>query len=133
MKNYVDLIGRIASDIETRSTQGGTDITNFTLVTSSPVLKDGKPVKKENGYNETYDEFHRITVFNGLGKTLAKHKKKGDVLNVMGRIHYTKWQDQQGNDRYGCEIIAETVDFLSRAAQTEGQGDQPDGNEDVPF
>jgi single-strand DNA-binding protein len=112
MKNYVDLIGRIASDIETRSTQGGTDITNFTLVTSSPVLKDGKPVKKENGYNETYDEFHRITVFNGLGKTLAKHKKKGDVLNVMGRIHYTKWQDQQGNDRYGCEIIANEVLFL---------------------
>ena len=37
---------------------------------------------------------------------------KGDVLNVMGRIHYTKWQDQQGNDRYGCEIIAGEVLFL---------------------
>ena len=30
---------------------------------------------------------------------------------VRGRIHYTKWTDQQGVDRYGCEIIAETVDF----------------------
>lgn len=32
-----------------------------------------------------------------------------------GRIHYTKWIDGMGNDRYGREIIAETVD-LPRAA-----------------
>lgn len=112
MKNSVNLIGRIASDIETRSTQGGTDITHFTLVTSVPQLKDGKPVKGDNGYTATHDEFHRVTVFNGLGKTLAKHKKKGDLIQLDGRIHYTKWQDQQGNDRYGCEIIAGEVLFL---------------------
>jgi len=26
---------------------------------------------------------------------------------VSGRIHYTKWTDSMGNDRYGCEIIAD--------------------------
>jgi single-strand DNA-binding protein len=53
---------------------------------------------------------------------------------VRGRIHYTKWTDQQGNDRYGCEIIAETVDFLSRAKQTENGGDdQRDMDDDIPF
>ncbi|HML44352.1 MAG TPA: single-stranded DNA-binding protein, partial [Hyphomicrobium zavarzinii] len=40
----------------------------------------------------------------------------------------------QGNDRYGCEIIAETVDFLSRAKQTENEnGGQPDYDDDIPF
>ena len=36
-------------------------------------------------------------------------------MNVMvhGRIHYTKWADATGVDRFGCEIIAEKVDFLS--------------------
>jgi single-strand DNA-binding protein len=52
---------------------------------------------------------------------------------VRGRIHYTKWTDQQGNDRYGCEIIAETVDFLSRAKQTENGNNQDDTDDDIPF
>ena len=32
---------------------------------------------------------------------------------VHGRIHYTKWTDATSTDRYGCEIIAEKVDFLT--------------------
>jgi single-strand DNA-binding protein len=52
---------------------------------------------------------------------------------VRGRIHYTKWTDQQGNDRYGCEIIAETVDFLSRAKQTESEDGKFIDDDDIPF
>jgi single-strand DNA-binding protein len=32
-------------------------------------------------------------------------------------FHYTTWTDQQGTDRYGCEIIAEQVDFLAKAKE----------------
>jgi single-strand DNA-binding protein len=42
-------------------------------------------------------------------------------LLVRGRIHYTKWTDGAGVDRYGCEIIAETVDFLTKAKQAEDE------------
>ena len=34
---------------------------------------------------------------------------------VTGRIHYTKWTDENDITRYGCEVIAEQVDFLSKA------------------
>ena len=37
---------------------------------------------------------------------------------VYGRIHYTKWIDRMGKDPYGCEIIAEKVNFLSRPKST---------------
>jgi len=39
------------------------------------------------------------------------------MIMVTGRIHYTKWTDQNGIDRYGCEIIAEQVDFLAKAKE----------------
>lgn len=52
---------------------------------------------------------------------------------VRGRIHYTKWADQTGVDRYGCEIIAETVDFLSRAKQTGNEDEEPDDQDEIPF
>ena len=37
---------------------------------------------------------------------------------VTGRLHYTRWTDQAGTERYGCEIIAEQVDFLSKAKES---------------
>ena len=52
---------------------------------------------------------------------------------VRGRIHYTKWTDAAGVDRYGCEIIAETVDFLSRAKQTENDDGKFIDDDDIPF
>ena len=65
------------------------------------------------------------------GPAILRERHEG---SVRGRIHYTKWKDQQGNDRYGCEIIAETVDFLSRAKQTENNdGKQPDYDDEIPF
>jgi len=134
MQNIVILAGNIGQDPETRTTQGGTRITHFTLATSRPRYSEGKVVRDEKGYRVQDTEWHRITAFNGLGKTIEEHCEKGMKVLVRGRIHYTKWTDQQGNDRYGCEIIAETVDFLSRAKQTEnGSGDQGDMDDDIPF
>ena len=55
---------------------------------------------------------------NGVGKCVAEHVAKGAMIMVTGRIHYTKWTDQNGTDRYGCEIIAEQVDFLAKAKES---------------
>jgi len=114
MQNIVILAGNIGQKPEARTTQGGTKITNFSLATSRPRLSEGRVLRDENGYRVMDTEWHRITCFNGLGKTVAEHCEKGMKVLVHGRIHYTKWTDAAGNDRYGCEIIAEKVDFLSR-------------------
>ena len=133
MQNIVILAGNIGQAPETRTTNGGTDITHFTLATSRPRYSEGRVIRDVNGYRVQDTEWHRITAFNGLGKTIQQHCEKGMKVLVRGRIHYTKWTDQQGVDRYGCEIIAETVDFLSRAQQTENEGDQRDLDDDIPF
>jgi len=36
--------------------------------------------------------------FDGLGKTVAEHREKGMNGLAHGRIHYTKWIDNMGND-----------------------------------
>jgi len=53
---------------------------------------------------------------------------------VRGRIHYTRWTDQENIERYGVEIIADKVTFLSRGRQNQG-GTQDHGgldDDDVP-
>jgi single-strand DNA-binding protein len=54
---------------------------------------------------------------------------------VRGRIHYTRWTDQENIERSGVEIIADKVTFLSRGRQNQG-GTQDHGgldDDDVPF
>ena len=133
MQNIAILAGNIGQDPETRSTQDGKKITHFTLATSRPRYSEGRVLRDENGYRVQDTEWHRITCFNGVGKTVQEHCSKGMKVLVRGRIHYTKWKDQEGNDRYGSEIIAETVDFLSRAQQSENGAGQRDLDDDIPF
>jgi single-strand DNA-binding protein len=124
MTNLVILVGRIARDPETRTTQGGTSITSVSVVTDRPARKEGKTYKDENGYTAKDSEFHRITCFNGLGENVAKYCTKGQMVSVEGRIHYTQWEDESGTKRYGCEIIADKVDFLTKG--------RSGNNEDAP-
>jgi single-strand DNA-binding protein len=111
MKNTVTLVGFVGNDPEVRNTQSGTAITSVSLATNRS-FKDGK------GNRQTETEWHRITCFNGTGKGVAEHVRKGAMIMVTGRIHYSKWTDQNGVDRYGCEIIAEQVDFLAKAKES---------------
>ena len=133
MQNIVILAGNIGQAPETRTTNGGASITHFTLATSRPRYSEGRVIRDEKGYRVQDTEWHRITAFNGLGKTIQQHCEKGMKVLVRGRIHYTKWTDQQGVDRYGCEIIAETVDFLSRAKQTQNDDGNSVDDDEIPF
>ena len=125
MTNLVILTGRIARDPEPRETRSGTSVTSFTLVTDRPARdKDGKTYKDENGYTAKESEFHRITCFNGLAQTVSQHCTKGQLISLQGRLHYTQWDDKDGVTRYGCEILADKVDFLSRP-ETKSNQDAP--------
>lgn len=116
MKNTVTLVGFVGNTPEVRNTQSGASITHMSLATSRS-FKDGE------GNRQSEAEWHRITCFNGVGRSVAEHVTKGATVMVTGRIHYTKWTDQNGTDRYGCEIIAEQVDFLAKAK--EATSDEP--------
>ena len=130
MTNLVILTGRLARDPESRETKGGTSVTGITVVTDRPARdKDGKTYKDENGYTAKDSEFHRVTCFNGLGQNVAKYCTKGQLVTVEGRIHYTQWEDQDGTKRYGCEIIADKVDFLTKGRTSNNEG-APDIDED---
>ena len=116
MTNIVLLVGNLGGDPELRSTNGGTDVTTFSLGTSRPRRdSEGKTYKDESGFTAKDTEWHRVTCFNGLGRVVAQHATKGMLVSVKGRIHNSKWTDKDGVDRYGYEIIADDVQFLARS------------------
>ena len=137
MTNTVLLVGNLGADPQSRTTSGGTDITSFSLGTSRPKRdSEGKTYKDASGFTAKDTEWHRVTCFNGLGRVVAQHAGKGMLVSVKGRIHNSKWTDKEGIDRYGYEIIADDVQFLTRPRQDGGSGradNQSDLDDDVPF
>ena len=116
MKNTVTLVGFAGNNPEVRTAQSGAAITNLSLATT-------RSFKDSEGNRQTETEWHRITCFNGVGKCVAAHVTKGAMVMVTGHIHYSRWTDNEGQTRYGCEIIAEQVDFLAKAK--EATSDEP--------
>jgi single-strand DNA-binding protein len=134
MTNTVLLVGNLGADPETRSTSGGTDVTTISVGTSRPKRdSEGRTYKDASGYTAKDTEWHRVTCFNGLGRAIAQHATKGMLVSVRGRIHNSKWTDREGIERYGYEIIAEDVQFLSRGRQNAPSGAQPELDDDAPF
>jgi len=118
MTNIVLLVGNLGADPELRSSNNGTDIASFNLDTSRAKRdSEGKTYKDECGFTAKDTEWHRVTCFNGLGRVVAQHATKGMLVSVRGRLHYTRWTDREGVARYGCEVIADDVQFLGRARQ----------------
>ncbi|VWX51066.1 single-stranded DNA-binding protein [Novosphingobium sp. 9U] len=104
--NSVNLAGRVAKAPETRN-----DVTTLIVATDRVKLREGKTYKDDSGYVAKDTEFHKVTCFNGLGRAAAT-RDVGDTVAIHGRIHYSRWTDREGVTRYGCEIIADNIDFL---------------------
>ncbi len=72
------------------------------ILSSRPRLSEGRVMRDENCYRVMDTEWHRITCFNGLGKTVAEHCEKGMQVLVHGRIRY----DPSGSTAWGTTATA---------------------------
>jgi single-strand DNA-binding protein len=106
--NKVILIGNLGQDPESRTTPGGTTVTNLRIATTDS-WKD-----KQSGEQKENTEWHTVVLWNRLGEIAAEYLKKGQQVYIEGSLRTRKWQDKAtGNDRYSTEIIASEMQMLS--------------------
>jgi len=132
MTNIVILSGNVGQDPET-STYDRTQVTRFSMATSRPRYANGEIIRDKNGRAEQDTEWHRVTAFNGVSKSLRKCVKGMRVL-VVGRNKTNRWTDKDGAVHYTTEVIAEKVEFLS---WPKPKNENDDGNfiedDEIPF
>ncbi|HSH49165.1 MAG TPA: single-stranded DNA-binding protein [Halomonas sp.] len=114
--NKVILIGNLGQDPEVRFTASGTAVANLSLATSD-VWTD-----RQTGQRQERTEWHRVVMFNKLAEIAQQYLKKGSKLYVEGRIQTRKWQDQNGQDRYSTEIVANNMEMLDSRGSQGGAG-----------
>lgn len=104
--NKVILVGNLGADPETRYTANGAAVTNIRLATSES-WRD-----KQSGETQERTEWHRVVFFNRLAEIAGEYLRKGRQVYIEGSIRTRKWQDQDGNDRYTTEIVANEMQML---------------------
>ena len=104
--NKVILIGNLGQDPEVRYMPNGNAVANITLATSES-WKD-----KNSGETQEKTEWHRVVFFRRLAEVVGEYLKKGSKVYVEGRLQTRKWQDNNGQDRYTTEIVADQMQML---------------------
>jgi len=104
--NKVILIGNLGQDPESRTTPGGTTVTNIRIATSES-WRD-----KQSGEMKEQTEWHTVVLWSRLGEIAAEYLKKRSQVYIEGRLQTRKWQDKQGNDRYTTEIVAGEMQMM---------------------
>lgn len=142
INNHCSFIGRLGKDPETRHTQAGDAVCNFSVaVDESYKGKDGQKVEKTEWVN--------CVAWRKLGETCGQYLTKGSLVAVSGKMQTRKWQDSNGQDRYTTEILLDEMRMLgskgdgvaitssSTAAappkQPAAAASQPPVEDDIPF
>ena len=61
-------------------------------------------------------EWHTVIFWRKQAELIEKYVKKGDKLYVEGKLQTRTWDDKQGIRHQAVEIMAENMEFISRAA-----------------
>jgi single-strand DNA-binding protein len=118
--NKVILIGNLGQDPEVRYMPNGGAVCNITVATSE-TWKD-----KNTGEQQEKTEWHRVVMFRRLAEIAGEYLKKGSKVYLEGKLQTRKWQDQQGQDRYTTEVVADEMQMLdSRGGSADYRGGAP--------
>lgn len=110
--NKVVLTGRIAQDIELKTTTSGVSVCTFNLAVKRPKAKDD------------ITDFFTVVCWRNTAEFVSKYFRKGNGIEVAGMLTVRKWQDKNGNNRCATEIVADEVDFGKSSSKN------CDGNDD---
>jgi single-strand DNA-binding protein len=113
--NKVILVGNLGRDPEIRYTQSGSALTNLNMATT-------RQWRDQNGEQQEHTDWHRVVMFGRLAEIASQYLRKGSQIYVEGRLQTRKFQDQQGNDRYITEVVANEMQMLGGGGGGRGGG-----------
>ena len=109
--NKCIFVGNLTRDPETRTTQNGVTVCNFTIAVNRKMRSDGAQDA----------DFINIVAWRQLGELCAKYLSKGKKCGVVGQLQMRTYEAQDGSKRSAFDIVADEVEFLSPAGGQAGQ------------
>lgn len=118
--NKVILIGNLANDPETRTTQSGISTCSFRLAVQ-------RKFANQQGVKEA--DFFNVVCWRQLADLCGRYLAKGRKVAVEGSLLTRSYDAQDGSKRYVTEVVADSVEFIGgnkEGAQNGAQAAQGD-------
>ncbi len=104
MMNQCIFVGRIVNDPEVQESENGKKHTNVTIAV---------PRSYKNADGEYETDFINCSLFDGIASNTCEYCHKGDLIGIKGRVESYSYKKEDGTKKYGQNVIAERVTFLS--------------------
>ena len=134
--NSCNLVGRLTSNLELKTTSKGMSVCSFCLAVNRPHTKDTT-------------DFLNIVAWNQSAEYLCKYALKGYLVSVSGILTSRNFEDTNGNKRKSFEVVTNDVRILE-SKNNDKEKNQPNNisqqiynensnfvevidNEDLPF
>ena len=109
--NKVILIGNLGRDPETRYTQSGSAVTNFSIATSEN-WRD-----RTTGEQQERTEWHNAVCFTRLAEIAGEYLRKGSKVYIEGSLRTISWE-QDGQKKYRTEVMVRELQMLDGRADS---------------
>lgn len=112
--NSVTIDGRLGKDPEVRQTNGGKTVVNFTIA---------------NQRNKEETDWFDCVAWDRTAEFISQYFRKGDGINIEGRLQQERWQNNEGENRSKVVISVGKAGFpLGKNGGSQpgnGQGNAP--------
>ena len=102
--NVICITGNLCKDVEIKYTKNNKGFVENTL----GVVKDKK---REDGTKES--DFIDFVAFEKKADYLSQYAKKGDKLEINGKLRVDTWQDDKGEYKTRTYVVADNVKILT--------------------
>ena len=110
--NRITLMGRIATDVELKTTQSGVSICTFRMAVDRKYQKKGE---------DRQTDFFNIVCWRGTAEFVTRWFKKGSLILLEGEMQTRQYTDKSGNAQTRYEVEAETVHFTGEKIENASQ------------
>ena len=104
------LIGNLTKDPEVRTTLSGQNVASFSVATNMNWTD-------QSGQKQSKAEFHNIVAWRKLADICGQYLHKGSKIYLEGRLQTRDWVGQDGAKKYRTEVVADTMQILSRPGE----------------
>ena len=107
--NTAVIMGRLTADPELKTTASGLSVLSFSVAVERNYQKEGE---------EKSVDFINVVAWRKTAEFVSKYFHKGSMIAVEGSIQTRKYEDKDGNKRTAFEILANTVSFCGKEANS---------------
>lgn len=127
--NIICLTGNLCKDVELKYTKNNKRYCENTIAVQ-------KGNKNQNGEYET--DFIDIVVFEQKAEYLSSYAKKGNKIEINGKLRVDNWKDDEGKSHTRSYVVGDSIKILTPREKTateifDGPVDENIEEEDLPF